>query len=230
MSGAILPWLLALLLPMAFVFVLSLTLGLIGHRGEERYSFLTMFPFELFHGTSNLSTFGRWLFYLYAVLDAFAGIFMLLTHEYHEGLTGMAVLYLIVLTLKDVALILVATIPAYQFKPHIFSFTFFGGTSVLGAVVACILFCNHAGIDPTLSIVFALLSGLLGLILLGLLLNPKLSHWAELHATVEADGAIVTSRPRPFVLAFTEWLMIFLAGICSVISLVGFALLALFHV
>ena len=75
--------------------------------------------------------------------------------------------------------------------------------------------------------VFLTLVGILGLAALGFLLNPKLAQWAELNATMEKDGSVVTSRPRPFPLAFTEWVLVLINVLATILGLVGFALISL---
>ena len=55
-----------------------------------------------------------------------------------------------------------------------------------------------------------------------ILVNPRLKNWAQLEKVVGKDGGSSLKRPKPFVLAFSEWIIIFLsvlawflAGLCN---------------
>ena len=51
-----------------------------------------------------------------------------------------------------------------------------------------------------------------------MILNPKLSHWADMEDQKKEDGTIIKVRPKYFVLAYSEWLLFFLY-LLSLISL-----------
>ncbi|MCR5349138.1 MAG: hypothetical protein K6E59_06010 [Bacilli bacterium] len=221
MGGMIWAWLLSLGIPLIVFFVSSLIVSL---RQIPHYSFLTDFPFELFERRANS---GKILFYVACGFDALGGAFLLVSHELHPQLLAFEILYLVSMVLKDVALAIVVSVPAYEFKSHIPTFTVFGAMTALSCALATILFANLLYANGALAITFAIIVGLLGLVAVGLLVNPKLAHWTQLNSKVEEDGTITTSRPRPFVLAFTEWLLAFISFGAGLLALIGFALVSL---
>ena len=58
-------------------------------------------------------------------------------------------------------------------------------------------------------IVFAILNAIICLFVFVLVINPKLTKWAEMDKKENEDGTTTYVRPRIFVLAFTEWLLLF---------------------
>ena len=220
-QGTILAWLLSLGISTLAVFVLSLVTALPRRKG---FNLLTDFPQELFE--RNLSA-GKALFFLYCGLDAFASAFLLFTNVLHPQLFEFSIVYVVLAVLKNVALVALTIVPAYEFKPHFFAFVSFAAMHVLGLALSSILFANLTGVNQGLALTFCILTGALGLASLGFMVNPKLSQWAKLDSKVEEDGSIVTSRPKPFVLAFTQWCLIFGSLLGTILSLVGFALLGL---
>ena len=224
MKAQLLSWLLATMAPTIVFFGLMM---LFGFRRRRGYSLLTQFPFEMIEGGDWTA---RILFYLYAVCEALCGGYMLFTNDLHPQLLPFSILYMVLMVLKAIAFAAMVSVPAYEFKPHIFSFTFFGALNVLSIALSTILLANLIGANQPLALAFAILVGLVGLGSLALLVNPRLAHWTELKSTVESDGTVTTSRPRPFVLAFTEWLMILFSLAGTLLALLGFALIGLSQV
>lgn len=224
-----LSWFLALLLISTVFFALFLGLGMHAHKAETKkaYSFLTLFPFEMMQGATFERRASRISFYFYALTDLFAGSYLLLTLNKHTYLLSLAIVYLVVVALRDAALAAMGTISAYEPRLHLFSFVCFAGLSVLSAIVATVLFVNMMPIDNGLALGFSCGVGTLAGIAFLVLINPRLAHWGELKATVDQDGNVNTFRPKPFVLAFSEWLLIFLSFVSSFLALLGFTLLSL---
>jgi len=229
MTALIYSWLFSLLAPLGIVFGVSLFLGFRGYKQQknERYSVLTMFPQELYDGKDPMRVSARLFLYVYALVDAIAAAYPLFIGTLPQGLIPLGIVYLGFIILRDVTLVAITHVPAYEFKPHLLSFTCFGGFGVMGMVLSCILFANQMAFHQTLAITFMVLSGIVGIAEFALLANPRLGHWTKLNATVDAEGNVDTSRPKPFVLAFTEWLLIFLALAGTLITVLGGALLGL---
>lgn len=58
-------------------------------------------------------------------------------------------------------------------------------------------------------LVIAIISVIFCFIIFILMMNPKLTKWAKLDEIKAPDGAISYIRPKYFVLAYTEWILIF---------------------
>ena len=69
------------------------------------------------------------------------------------------------------------------------------------------------------ALVFMILNAVYCLIIFILMMNPKLSHWAELKEKNNPDGTVTYERPKYFILAFIEWFLIFTSPILMVLSL-----------
>lgn len=53
-----------------------------------------------------------------------------------------------------------------------------------------------------------------------LMINPKLSRWADLKEEKNSDGTVKYVRPKVFILAFIEWLLLLTSPILMILSLV----------
>ena len=121
-------------------------------------------------------------------------------------------------------------VPAYETKPHLLSFVLFGGLLALSSIVGTILLFNMSYINLPLAIVFGVIAGCASLFTLGAIVNPKLSGWSKMLTTMDEDGNVDASRPRPFILAFTEWLLLFANVIATTFSLLGFGIITLLQI
>lgn len=220
METMIYAWALSLGIPLVLFFAFSL---IFGKRAKPGFSMLTEFPFEMFEAKASI---GKVCLYGACAFDALAAMFPLVSNELHPQLLAFEIIFLVTMILKDVALAAIVSIPAYEFKTHIFAFTSFGAMQVLSCAMAVILFANLMGGNGPLGIAFAIILALIGVASAGFLVNPRLAHWTDLQSKVEDDGTITTSRPKPFVLAFTEWMLLFFSFAAGISALVGFAIIS----
>ncbi|MBO5528593.1 MAG: hypothetical protein J6A47_04635 [Bacilli bacterium] len=196
-------------------------------QGERHYDFLSEFPFEYIRDGEEVSPLSRGLLIASLFFTMLQGAYMLLTKSMHEELFSFCVLYFVVLGLSFVFMLAVFLAPAYHTKPHLAFFMIGGTLGVLSSILAAIIFFNLSHIHLFLSTFFGIIMGIIAVAQFALLANPKLSTWAKMRSSVDEDGNVVTSRPRPFVLAFTEWLLYFIGSGASFLSLVGFFVLCL---
>ena len=117
----------------------------------------------------------------------------------------------------------ISIVPAYSFGPHLSSTVAFFFSSIMVDVVSgiCLLNCYGKGNEGTEApLAFAIILFLLAIAKGILLVNPKLSRWTELSSYMDQDGVVTTKRPRPFVLASSQWA-------CLLLDLASFLLIAL---
>ena len=69
------------------------------------------------------------------------------------------------------------------------------------------------------SLIMVILNSIICLIVFILVMNPKLSRWADLDKKENKDGTVTYARPKYFVLAFTEWLLYFLTIIVEIMAI-----------
>ena len=222
-------WLLALAVPYVLLIAAVMTLGRSSYRArtQQNYDFLTLFPFEFVEGNDGRARTVSILFPCLGGIDALTSGYLLFTLPSGQGVPPFLMVFFLLSILKNIAFALLFFIPAYRFKPHIFIFVAFAGLSLLSLVMECIVFSNRTEGVVGVPWVFLGLIGVLGLAEFALLLNPKLTQWTQLSATMQEDGAVVTSRPRPFPLAFTEWALIAINGIAGLLGLIGSSLISI---
>ena len=66
---------------------------------------------------------------------------------------------------------------------------------------------NH--LNNSVALVAFIISILICLVIFILIMNPKITKWAEMEKHVNEDGSATYQRPKYFVLAFSEWIVIF---------------------
>ena len=189
-------------------------------RMKERFDFLTMFPYEGFEIRSAHARYGvwLWLFYLLSLAASFGILLMcpdifpfLLGREISVAVTGGVMAIAIAgLTFTD----------ASNMKVHIFCFVLYAFSFLLTALCIGFAFLDLKVINEDLGLAFAIVAfvfaGIAGIIVL----NPKLSSWGHLKKVGEGEAAIYV-RPRPFLLPFSEWILIALGPVLSIVTIIG---------
>ena len=229
MTWNVLGWAIAIFVPWVFTLVFSLMLGRKAYAEEERsrYSFLIHFPYELYGGHTPQRHVARVLIYVFCGFDALACALPLIFLDFHPSLLSLAIMVFVFGILKNIALSIMVSVPAYEFKPHLITFTAFGGAEVLQCVLGVLFFINRFTVSEGVALTFAIVVGAVGLSAAIALANPRLSKWTKLDAVIDEDGAITTSRPRPFPLAFTQWILILLSGLMTLLISIGLIVLLL---
>ena len=164
-------------------------------RRGRKYDYLSGFIFEHGEVSDKLGIASRTmlsLFFAFGVL----GCFVLSFSEETSGLLGLLVLLGVLALLEGISGEAISIVPAYAFGPHL----------------------SSEGTEAPLA--FAIILFLLALCKGILLVNPKLSRWTELSSYMDQDGVVTTKRPRPFVLASSQWA-------CLLLDLASFLLIAL---
>ncbi|MCR4879880.1 MAG: hypothetical protein K5906_02870 [Bacilli bacterium] len=122
---------------------------------------------------------------------------------------GFLVFTLIAGTLLSLSLLSLVFIPLKALKTHLIM--------VLIAVVLAFLIpfsnamacaINYRDTSSVSSLVMMIANSIYCLFIFFLIMNPKLSHWAELKEEKSPDGTKKYVRPKIFILALIEWLLI----------------------
>lgn len=213
----------ALILFVSFVALGFISLGFSFYFGassfkkthKAAYSLLSGFPFELFEAKDLLSNLSRVFFFIYAAcsLGQSALILILQGNASFQYLLGLGVILLLLKGGEIGTMLGLTYVPAYDNKRHLALFVAFGGVSFLEALVSGFASLNLGKMlpeAPVLSYAFMIVFFVIALALGILMLNPKLTHWPELKTEMSEDGSILTVRPRPFILAFSEWIVVFI--------------------
>ncbi len=218
---------LTILLPVSLIaFGMTMFYGSVMFHRIQNHSFdiRSEFPFEFMDGRESGLRLGRAFLLIWAIVDVALSAYLLVSLQAHQFLLWMSIIFTVSILLRDVCFFLLFCIPAFQFKPHFFAFVSSSGLTAFSSAVAVIICFNAREHVGALAIVFAVLFALVGLFAMLIMVNPKLANWAKLDSSIDESGAVVEKRPKYFVLAFSEWLVILSGLILSVATTIGFAL------
>ena len=196
-------------------------------RENRSFSILTDFPFEMVgeNGSKGLlwTTILVGVFLSYGV---FADLLLLIHASIFPGIVTLATFIGVVGILKAVSYFFLYRVPAYEFKKHFLFFGLSSLSSIMELVLIGFTFMNLSSISPRIGYTFMILSFVLGLLSALLIVNPRLSRWSQMETEMSEDGSVSTKRPRPFVLALSEWLLFLFNLFGVILFLLGLALLA----
>ncbi len=213
---------------LALSFASLLIFGLIGHKksANRSYSFLSEFPFELNEGQEIFSHASRISVFACALSLALCCTSLLWDSDFHPYLT-FAIVIAIIGVAKAACFVFLFKIPAYNCKPHILASVLYFALSAILCAFEGIFFLNLRAVDEITSLVLMGLEWALAIVLCLLSLNPKLSSWTKMKSVANEDGSIEVVRPKPFVLAFSEWLAILSDALGTIVFVIGIALFEL---
>lgn len=80
---------------------------------------------------------------------------------------------------------------------------------------------NYRDTNEAKALVMTILNAVYCIFIFILMMNPKLSHWAELKEEKNQDGTIKYVRPKIFILAFIEWSLIISSPLLMVLTIVS---------
>ena len=187
-------------------------------QSGKRYDFLSDFPFEfgsISRGPGITAKTALSLSYAFAVLGS-----LLLTFAPNSGsLFGLSIFMAVFAFLATAAVVSITIVPAFLFRSHLISAVVFFVSQIMVDVTDAIILLNVYSTlhEPVSLLLLAIVFVVLAVAKASILLNPKLSRWTELSAYMDEDGSITTKRPRPFPLAFSEWLCFFLSIATSIL-------------
>ena len=214
-------------MPMSLlVFVLAMIYSSIVFRRSQKHAFdmRSEFPFELMDGREPALRLARIYLITWGTLDAVLSLYLLVSLTSHSFLLWMAIIFAAAILLRDVSFFFLFCIPAFHFKPHFGAFVSSCGLTAFSAATAVIVCFNAREYVGGTAIGFSIGFGLIGIFAMLVMVNPKLSNWAKLESSVDESGAIVERRPKYFVLAFSEWLVVFAGLLLSTTSIIAFVL------
>lgn len=213
------------LLGLIALFLISyLLLGSVGYKAknERKFSFLSMFPYEMVGESQR-----RFWVPIYVSIGLFVLTFVggiVLTQTYHWPSYGLRILgavmagvYLISMSLMVTLLVL----PAKFVKAHIKVASGFIASSGLSSVVSGLTLLKVSSFVEVGPLTVGIILIVIGLAVFAFMLNPKFADWARLDAQIGEDGSTSVVRPRLFILAYAEWVAIISEVISFILLLIG---------
>ena len=133
---------------------------------------------------------------------------------------GFLIFILIAGSIYSVVLASLVFIPLKSLKLHL-------GVVLVSVVLSFLIpFANamacsmhFKSYNDVFSLILIIVNAIYCLYIFILMINPKLSHWADLKVEVAEDGTKKYIRPKVFILAFIEWSLILSSPILMVLSL-----------
>ena len=208
----------------AFFLVFLLNAKTFSGKFHHPYDPRSYFPFELLEGNDQLLWPNRLLVGIVFLCDVFFASYLLINIQYHNWLLYLAVFYLVIVIFRDVALTTLFFLPVGYFKGHFVVFALSICLAAVSGVASISVFINYLDFARTVSIVFIILTAIMVSFILLIGVNPRLSNWAKMDSAMNEDGSVTNSRPKRFVLAYSEWLVIGLSSFLSLVSFLGFYL------
>lgn len=209
-------------------FVGMIFLGKINYLQEEKmkYSFLSMFPYELSSKSrGKFYIFYRICLYLYVAFSFTPILFLFLKYQHYQSLTSFIIFLSVLFVIQAVIFLSLNIIEAKYIKTHALIATLYFAFSLLTSGGGAIFLINMFIKSPDgylKELILGILLAIVALALLVIMLNPRLKKWPELEQVINEDGSQELKRPKLFILAFSEWLVVFLNFIAQIIILLAY--------
>lgn len=184
---------------------------------KRMYSILTDFPYEMM--PKNRKNYALIFLAGYFLLSLLTNVSMFINfYDYAPTITGLLIISAFLALSYDFFNLRIHKLTASLEKSHLGRFFVMGLALILLTSINGIIFINlgRGRKLETLVFVLSIIMFVIALAVAIILVNPRLKTWAKLEKVVDEDGASSLKRPKPFVLAFSEWIVIFL-GVLSYI-------------
>ena len=190
---------------------------------QYKVSFLRMFPFEMIKTAENNGKFYSFSTYLFAGMCFTPIIVIIEGTSKLANLNPLSIFIACLLGLAGLCFIFLNIFDVTHVKPHLSLFGIFASLALLTSILVSVrgifaynLFLKH-GSKELILLFTGILSGVVAILCLAIMANPKLRLWAKLD---QVDGEYV--RPKRFPLAYSEWgllLALFLTEVLYFIQL-----------
>lgn len=183
-------------------------------RFKTKYDLRNMFPYELNYEATFKDNFAGNISYALMCV-ANVGLYISSMDTLVQGTLAFNLVGAIITT---ISLVLVLFVPLKLLKTHLIC-----STALIIGVFLSFAAIGYTSLDfyNILSydsfIVTCILGFAFALIVVGIIMNPKLTTWAKAEK-VEINGEITYRRPRYIVLAFSEWLCICLTLVSALLQ------------
>ena len=186
---------------------------------KRMYSILTDFPYEMM--PKNRKNYALIFLAGYFLLSLLTNVSMFINfYDYAPTITGLLIISAFLTLAYAFFNLRIHKLTASLEKSHLGRFFVMGLALILLTSINGIIFINLSkGCKlETLVFVLSIIMFVIALAVAIILVNPRLKTWAKLEKVVDEDGASSLKRPKPFVLAFSEWITIFLGVISFLLA------------
>jgi hypothetical protein len=145
---------------------------------------------------------------------------MIVKYINYSGYMPYLVMIAIVFAISSLTFLSLNIVQAKFVMIHTILVTAYFSLGILSAGASAIFLFN-VNSGPELMTI-GIIEAALGVILLLAMFNPRLRTWANLETIKNEDGSMSVVRPKFFILAFSEWLAIFLHLAIQIVFLVSY--------
>lgn len=193
---------------------------------RRRFDYLSEFPFEGYQTRHFDSHLAIGFFIAMTLMMAASSYLPSLASATVKGFIGSRPALIGVMgTLFPLSLIGLLFVGADKMKAHLGIFIGANGLFAIYAVSCGFLFLDMRQFNDTLGLTFAIIFFVLAVLGGMVMLNPKLASWGKLKKIGEGPNALYV-RPRPFLLPFSEWIIIGLGVLTTILFSAGFYFLS----
>lgn len=180
--------------------------GLNAYQIKQRrtYSFKNEFPFELTQGVGlNFIPYIHAMALLFTTAMILFGFYAIKYHGYFAGPS-----FLVSWTITAFLIYLLFIIKFSSVKRHLLV----SASMLVFTMINAVMFGLYLQFSPifTQNLLFPIISYGLGFVALLLAVNPRLNKWSVSDKIEQQDGTVIMLRPKVYVLAMTEWVLILL--------------------
>ncbi|MDY0345914.1 MAG: hypothetical protein RBR44_05120 [Bacilli bacterium] len=193
---------------------------------KAKFSILNMFPYELsYHNQGKFLIFYRFFLYIYVAFSISPALLMISKYYHFPGYVSYLIMIGILFVIAAITLLTLHIIQAKFVRLHTLLATTFFSVSILASGAVSIILINlyiSNNLVDTKLLLIGIIEAMLGFAVLLIMLNPRLRNWAEMNSKTNEDGTVVIERPRFFILAFSEWLVIFINFAVQLLLLIAY--------
>ena len=216
----------SLLIPSLIGAIISFTIFMVfsflnyKKRYSVTYNLKNMFPYELNYESSFKDNLIGNVFLL---LSSASLVLFFISFFQSMNNYGLTLMSLIAGVLASVMMPFVVFVPVKILKTHLFvDVLFFLTTFLTLGSFGLVMVNEYQLFMQTKSLVMAIIDLTFAFLVFLILMNPKLTHWGDLEEVTNSDGTKYYKRPKYFVLAFSEWLIMFFMLLSPILGLITF--------
>ena len=206
----------------AFLLYIISTEELFLRAHKKWINFLCDFPYEAYEKRKD--PLGLTFLVAFFLSELLPNVTMFVAfHDASPSLIGLMILSSVLTIVLGYLILRIHTLTASLEKAHLGRFYALGlGLILLSSVNGIVLINLSKGTDVE-NLILGLSIGLfvVALSTFFILINPRLKDWARLVKVVDEDGLSSLKRPVPFILALSEWVVIFLSVISWLLLSLG---------
>ena len=178
---------------------------------SKRFNILQYFPYEILKQRSPLVYIGKVFLFALSLPSLLTIIFLIINKAHFGDLLYLEIIIGAVSFFISLLYIIMSFIPVDEIKARNILVTFemaltflMSALTSFNGIYFYLLYLSKSS-GSIAHLILGIVAGILAISSIILIFNPKLREWYKLQINNEDDGSETISRPRLFILAFSEW-------------------------